>query len=303
MSLVDVFDGPGRFFRGNLHTHSTRSDGRHPPATVCSTYRDAGYDFIALTDHFLPVYDFPVTDTRPFRDETFTTLLGAEVHVRATGLGEAWHLLVVGLPPDFTPTLPDESAAALARRCAAAGAFVGIVHPAWYGLTAEDAAGIDSAHAVEIYNHTSAVKHDRGDGSSLLDQLLARGHRLHAFASDDAHFHIDDAFGGWTMVKAQRLTPEALLEALKAGRHYSSQGPHIHAIQYDEAEVVIECSPATSVMALGRGSRAADVHGDGLERAILPLGAFKGCGYFRLVVRDAAGRRAWSNPLWLADAA
>lgn len=299
MPLIDVFGGPGRFFRGNLHTHSTRSDGRHPPATVCAAYRDAGYDFIALTDHFLPVYDFPVTDTREYRNEDFTTLLGAEVHVPATRLGEAWHLLAVGLPPDFAPTRPGESAAALAARCAEAGAFVGIVHPAWYGLTADEAAEIESAHAVEVYNHTSAVKQDRGDGWSLLDQLLAHGRRLNAFATDDAHFHMNDAFGGWTMVKAEQLTPEALLAALKAGRHYSSQGPLIHAIRHDEHEVTVECSPASSVMALGRGSRAADVHGDDLECVALPIDAFKASGYFRIVVRDSAGRRAWSNPIWL----
>lgn len=299
MTVIDVFGGSGRFFRGNLHTHSNRSDGKLSPQEVCEAYRQQGYDFIALTDHFLPVYDYPVTDTRPLRDPTFTTLLGAEVHVPATAMGEAWHLLAVGLPADFEPTREGETAPEIARRCAAAGAYVGIVHPAWYGLTAQEADTIDAAHAVEVYNHTSAVKNDRGDGWALLDHLLAQGRRLGSFASDDAHFHFDDAFGAWVMVFAESLDPQALLEALKRGHHYASQGPEIHALQYDRRRLTVRCSSASAVMVLGRGSRAKVEFGHDLREVSLDLTPFAAHGYFRVVVRDASGKRAWSNPLWL----
>ena len=53
------FGKPGRFFRGNIHTHSTRSDGRLPPSQVVAAYRDHGYDFLAITDHFRERYGFP----------------------------------------------------------------------------------------------------------------------------------------------------------------------------------------------------------------------------------------------------
>jgi len=42
---------PGRFWRGNLHTHSTNSDGNLSPAETVAWYRDSGYDFVAMTDH------------------------------------------------------------------------------------------------------------------------------------------------------------------------------------------------------------------------------------------------------------
>ena len=35
------------------------------------------------------------------------------------------------------------------------------------------------------------------------------------------------AFGGWVMVKADSNDPDALVEALKSGAYYSSQGPQI----------------------------------------------------------------------------
>ena len=297
--MQEPLSGPGRFYKGNLHTHSTLSDGVCAPVDICTQYREAGYDFLALTDHFLPRYGFPVADTRAFRTNRFTTILGAEVHAPATELGEMWHILSVGLPLDFAPTPPEENGPALAARCVAAGAFVAIAHPAWNGLTVADAESIPAAHAVEVYNHNCHVEQDRGDGTVMLDTLLSRGHRLWACATDDAHCKLDDRFGGWVMVRAETLEPEALVAALKAGHYYSSQGPEIHAMQVSRDEVIVECSAAASVMAMGRGSAGAFVHGSDLRGARLKLDKFHSGGWLRVVVTDAAGRRAWSNPVWL----
>jgi predicted metal-dependent phosphoesterase TrpH len=78
------FSQPGRFWRGNLHGHSTLSDGGFSPEEVCRRYQEEGFDFISLTDHFLTQYKFPIADTRPFRNEAFTTIIGAELHAGQT---------------------------------------------------------------------------------------------------------------------------------------------------------------------------------------------------------------------------
>lgn len=39
------------WWKGNLHTHSLWSDGDHYPEMIISWYRDAGYHFLALSDH------------------------------------------------------------------------------------------------------------------------------------------------------------------------------------------------------------------------------------------------------------
>lgn len=292
-----AFAAPGRFWKGNIHTHSTLSDGLREPAAVCATYREAGYDFLALTDHFLPKYGFPLADTRPFRRPGFTTLLGAELHAPATALGEMWHILAVGLPPGFAPTAPEETGPSLAARALAAGAFVAIPHPGWYALTAEDANSIPGAHAVEVYNHTSQLRTQRGDGVYLADQLLAGGRRVTLLAVDDAHFACDDAFGGWIMARAEANEPDPLLAALKAGHFYATQGPLIEDIAWEAEHVTVRCSPAASVMALGRGSRAAQSVAPEQREARLPIAALRPGGFARIVVADSAGRRAWSNPV------
>jgi hypothetical protein len=298
--IVDpAFDAAGQFYKGNLHTHSNRSDGARSPAEVCSLYREAAYDFVALTDHFLEKYRFPIVDTREYRTNRFTTLLGAEVHAPETALGETWHILAVGLPLDFPATGPKEAAPALAARCLDVGAYVALAHPAWYALTVADAETIPGADAVEIYNHTSAVRTDRGDGWALADQLHARGRRIAICATDDAHLYCNDAFGGWFHVKAERNQPEPLLAALKAGQYYSSQGPQLHSVVYEEEAVSIECSPAAAVMVLGRGSRATQLLMPGQTRVRLPLERVRSGGFARVVVVNANGRRAWTNPVWL----
>ena len=101
---VTAFSAPGRFYRGNLHTHSNLSDGALDPSEVCRRYKAEGYDFISLTDHFVGLYDYPITDKKSFRDAEFTTIPGAELHSGAMENGEIWHILAVGLPEDFAPS-------------------------------------------------------------------------------------------------------------------------------------------------------------------------------------------------------
>lgn len=301
----DLFTAPGRFHRGNLHAHSTLSDGALSPQEVCRRYRAEGYDFIALTDHFIGRYGYPIADTAPFRAPGFTTLLGAEIHSGAMENGALWHILAVGLPADFAPShSPDfhpvegqETGPDLAARARAAGAFVAVAHPQWSALTLADARSIEAAHAIEVYNHGCHVGADRADGFHMLDLLLSEGRDLTAVATDDAHFTEPDHFGGWVMVKARDNAPEALLAALKAGAFYSSQGPELRGIRRVGDVLEVECSAAASVIVQGCGSAATAVHGASMTAAEVPLGRLANSPWLRVTVADRAGKRAWSNPM------
>lgn len=303
--MRDIFNLPGRFWRGNLHTHSTRSDGVLEPEEVCRRYRAEGYDFIALTDHFVGCFDYPIVDTTGYRTEDFTTLLGAELHSGAMENGELWHILAVGLPPDFTPgNAPgfhpvegQETGPELAARARDAGAFVAVPHPQWSGMTLADARSITAAHAVEIYNHGCATGAARADGAAIADLLLSEGRALSLCATDDAHFTEPDHFGGWVMVRAPKNSPEALLAALKAGDYYSTQGPELRGIALGSGMITIETSAVVSVIVQGEGCAAQAVHGHSMTRTRQNLERFKRSDWIRVTVTDAAGRMAWSNPV------
>ena len=292
------FDKAGQWWRGNLHTHSTVSDGKRPQEYVIAAYRDEGYDFISLTDHFLKQYDYPIVDTSALRDDKITTIFGAELHGPALSHGELWHIVAVGLPLDFPPKQEHETGPDMAARAAAAGAFVGIAHPSWYNLTLSDAMQVvPYADAVEVYNSTARFDNDGGDGWYLADQIsTTTGRPLLAYAADDAHFHIrPDRFGGWVWVKAEERTPEALLAALKAGSFYSSQGPTFSDIRREGDDLVITASPVDEIMLTGIGSKRRGVSEPGLTEARLPIAPFAG-EWARVTIIDANGKRAWTSP-------
>jgi predicted metal-dependent phosphoesterase TrpH len=305
MKSLPPFSEPGRFWRGNIHTHSNQSDGVLPTEAVVQAYKNAGYDFLQLSEHFIEHFNWPINDTRPYRSNNFTTLVGVELHAPETSAGELWHIVAAGLPLDFAPCGPNETGAQLAKRARDAGAFVGIAHPAWSQLTLEDGLTIDAAHAVEIYNHGCAIENDRGDGWYLHDQLMNEGKRLSAFATDDAHFKTPDHFGGWVNVKAQSLDPDELLSALKAGQYYSSQGPEFYDIKLSGKEIEISCSPVDTITVVCGVSRTCVKTGKAITSASFNLANLeqgwllkKPSPWFRVTVIDHAGKRAWSNPYW-----
>ena len=301
------FTAPGKFLRGNLHTHSTQSDGALEPEEVCRRYQAEGYDFIALTDHFVGQFNYPITDTTACRNEGFTTILGAELHTGAMMNGNLWHFVAVGLPRDFTPPqVPNlkpvegaESAADLAQRARDSGAFVTIVHPHWSGMTEADALSITAAHAVEIYTHGCVIDNDRGEGFVTLEHLLNQGRHLSLVAADDAHFNTPDHFGGWVMVKALENTPDALLAALKAGQFYASTGPDIHDIRITKRTVEVDCSSVATIIIQGQGSATATLHGEEMTTGSLSRHRLDGSPWLRISIIDHAGKRAWSNPFWV----
>lgn len=294
------FGQPGRFFRGNLHTHSTRSDGRRSPEEVCRFYREMGYHFLAITDHFMERFGYPLTDTSTFWGEDFITLAGAELHAGRTEIGELWHILAVGLPGDFAPNLPGETGPQIARRALDAGAFVAAAHPAWYNLGEADVLSLGAIHAIEIINGISADHNDRLESWYMVDRMAALGHRYSALATDDAHFHEHhaDLLRGWVWVKAEELTPAAILGALKAGHYYSTTGPQILDLQvFPSNRISLRCSPIDHVVVTGKGAEAVSLHGNGMISAELSIRRWNS-PYCRVTLRDRHGESAWSNVIW-----
>ena len=310
------FSMPGRFWRGNLHAHSNRSDGQLTPAETVAWYRDNGYDFVALTDHFIPRFGYPITDTTEMRTGGFTTLIGAELHAPRTQVGNLWHIVAAGLPLDFPRTAPGETGPELAARAAASGAFVIVAHPAYYGLTVEDVESMTAAHAMEIYNGASELAYEMGHSGHILDVLISRGRRIDACATDDAHFghpefpDYPDHGLGWVEVKAEENEPEALTSALRAGHFYATEGPKLLDVAIDGTEVVVRSSPVMKVIMSSGGERYECRYGMSLTETRLPLDTFFRNGahevdpalgtYFRITVVDAQGKRGWTNPIWLS---
>lgn len=68
-------------FRGDLHMHTHRSDGRESPAVVCANYRKKGYDFIVVTDHHRYYPSLEAQKAFSCIESALNILPGEEVHL------------------------------------------------------------------------------------------------------------------------------------------------------------------------------------------------------------------------------
>ena len=301
MIVQPAFEAPGQWYRGNVHTHTTRSDAKLTPAEVVEFYRTNGYDFVALTDHL--VYTNPA-DWENSGD--FLVIPGIENHGVDPESG-VYHLVGLGgrMEPG-TRGQPLDSLKAEVDRLLEWGMLVHFAHPYWSGQQAHHLAAIDGPVAVEVYNTSTDVGTNKGYSSESWDQLLACGRRLWGLAVDDSHwltYRPPDAGYGWVMVKAQELSVDAILNALRLGRFYATQGPTIHQVRVEGSDVFVECSEAARISTIGDRwySRTAYNTGApaGLTGARLKL--WEGQTYVRAVVTDRIGRHAWSNPIFLNE--
>jgi len=292
MSWISPFSLPGRWFKGNLHTHTTQSDGDRTPERATAWYREQGYDFLAITDHWV------LTQGR--QEDGFITITGAELH------GEGYHLLTLGLsalPDPARADSPQETIDAVL----AAGGLAYFAHPYWTGQLTADIVPIQGIHGIEVFNSVCEKMIGRGYSLVHWDELLTCGRRLQGLAVDDVHWRHGAQGGGWVMVRAPRLAEEDILNALRQGSFYATTGPSIldlRIVQGQDGVAALEvaCSPCSRITfhAMGPYGRRYDApDGGALERASFALRQEQ--RYLRVECRDAHGGAAWSNPVFVDD--
>ena len=292
-------------YRGNLHGHSTHSDGLLSPEAVVEKYADLGYDFTCLSDHLWIDDRFAATsvfDGHALDRKGFITLHSAELHCFGKTYDQdgLWHIVANGLPLDFACPDAQETAPQLIARAQAAGAYVSLAHPEWYTMTMDEAMAVAAADAVEIYNHSCVLSAARGSGIAIADYLLNEGKKISFTATDDSHFELPDFGGGWVMVAAQELSQDALITALKAGHHYASTGADFTDLQIDDGVLTVTSSPVDAVVISGAGHKALAEAGKDMTVTQFDLTHFRS-DWFRITLQDSAGKMAWSNPYYKRD--
>lgn len=295
MHFVNPFARPGHWFKGNLHMHTTVSDGELTPEEVIDWHRARGYHFLAITDHGT------VAEAQVVADD-FITLSGIEVDGMDPESG-LYHLVGLGLagPPRVgrRETMPLQEAVSKLRDAAA---LVHLAHPYWSGQMSKDLLPVEGCFALEAYNGACEIDAAKGYSTVHWDDLLAAGRQLWGVAVDDAHWRDGDhdAGLGWVWVKAAELTEVAILDALEEGYFYASSGPEIHSLEMEGDLLHVRCSPAVNVDFVGNAyhtQRFTAPPGETLTEASHRLP--KGQRYVRVACRDDLDSWAWSNPIFL----
>ena len=280
----------GVWLRGNLHMHTTRSDGRVSVEEAIARYERAGYDFIAVTDHWV-------------RSEKGTTaggmllLSGCEYNIGDTVQQGVYHIVGVGMETAPALERTEKSPQRIIDEINAAGGVAILAHPAWSLNSAEDVARLTGLCGTEIYNTTSAVPPNVRPYSGLfVDQLASLGVLLPCMGADDAHRYVNDATVCSIMVHAREKSHEAVMEAIRAGDFYATMGPSV-SLTVEGGEAVVACSPAAQVEfysdAVWNDSRV--TQGEGITTARCRLLPFE--TFVRAEVVDSEGRRAFSSPV------
>jgi len=289
---VNPFTLDGQWYKAALHTHTTCSDGRLSPAELVAWYQERNYHVLAITDHGL------VTDVRGFSANNFLTLPGVEWHGGCVEDGTHYHILLLDVQEsrEMPREVSMESAVQAAQ---ATGALVFAAHPYWSGQTSAQLAAVNGIVGLEVYNDVTQVRYGLGISAVHWDEVLARGRLLYGLAVDDLHDPSIEGNGGWTWVKAPALTQPAIRRALEQGAFYASTGPVIYDIQLQDETVRVRCSPVTSIGFMATafyGTLVQAPPGETLQEARYTLHGKE--RYLRIECTDAAGGRAWSNPVF-----
>ncbi|MBX3156576.1 MAG: CehA/McbA family metallohydrolase [Deltaproteobacteria bacterium] len=315
---------PEVWLRGSTHVHAKPSgDSSTPISDVIAWYRTHGYDFFVLTDHnqVSEVEDGNDTRGKPaVLDEGFIVLAGIEltsntrdciprghrnrcrIHVNMIGATARPGSRLEWAERRSQARVDRYNAALVAGR--ALGGVAQMNHPNW-------AWGTDAAllvelarrgmHLVEIANAQvptwNAGNATHPSMEALWDTALARGAVLWGVASDDAHDYgargRAKAGGGWVAVRARR-EPQAIVDALAAGRFYASSGVVLEHAEVAGGELVVAVAAGETgtytIEFVENGKIVQTVRGAGARRAV------PATGYVRAVVTRQDGKKAWVQP-------
>lgn len=299
-ATADPFSSPGQWYKGNLHAHTTNSDGSFTPEDALGFYRDAGYDFLAITDHE------QVTWMGPSRDEGFLLMPGIELNGGLSEIGERIHVLGFGLETIGRPEAERTTQQAIEWINDHGGAAV-LAHPYWSGHTAADLVPWRGHIGIEAFNTTCQVGIGKGISTPHWDDLLNRRLCLWGLAVDDCH-SADSAGQAAIHVKSAELTQESIMSAVRGGRFYASTGPRITSLDVradtnDGAFTLhVRTSPVKEIKFVSQSWRGEHVvAGPG---QLLTEASFTATGeewYVRVECGDAENGWAWTNPILLAE--
>ncbi|HKO51653.1 MAG TPA: CehA/McbA family metallohydrolase [Polyangiaceae bacterium] len=298
------------FQKGNVHTHTTLSDGGSSPEHTIAWYRSHGYQFLALTDHNLL--------SRPARYASlqhpgFVLISGEEITM--TGKGRQVHVNGLCIKSRIPGGSFGSAAAALSNGIGAVrhqGGVALVNHPNFdWGLTAADVTDARDASLLEIASGHPYVRTagdaDHPSHEALWDIALEAGADFMGVGVDDEH-HIDISSDppatpgrAWISTFGDVTDSAAICSAMAQGQLYASTGVELRRIAVREREYEVDPVDAgASVVFIGTGGVEIARHSS-LTRgpAVYVLRGDE--GYVRARIELPDGKRAWTPAVRLVN--
>lgn len=297
----------GNFYKGNLHTHSTVSDGEQTPEELKALYKENGYSFLAITDHNrYGIYP-------ELCDEDFLVIPGTEIDCWFGPDQPVDHVVGIGHPEKNTFLrgekiigLKQTSAQTLIDHLRAHGNEAIYAHPFWSYTPPELLFSLKGLLGMEIINYSCEQEWKSGISEAYYEHAWNRGHNLWCFGSDDAHGHVPDYCGGYITVKCASLSYDDLFDALHRGSftasyaRYGEEAPKLLDFVVEDGVAKVWCSECDKVCIIADRSHYRPTHAKNEEKVtyaeyVLPEGAVS----VKAICVDERRNMTWSQPILL----
>ncbi len=274
----------GTWYKGQLHSHSTKSDGDLSPAEAAARYAGLGFAFVALSDHHY------VTKLKG----SGILVLGQEYSKGSTESGLEYNPHMNGINISYGPSESLSQQQRIDNIVSQRGIVV-LNHPTtmFFSYDLGDLTALRNYTAMEIYNgYSDGVL--AGNPVALWDDILSTGRIVWGTAGDDAHA-ADDYGQGWIVVKVTgKLTTASVISAIKRGSFYASQGPTVEDIRFNGSTFSVSSPGADSISFYGRDGRHLKTEAGGHSNYTIDGSE----GYVRAEINDD-GLKAWSQPVFV----
>ena len=315
-------------YKANLHSHSTFSDGKLSPEDMKKAYKENGYQILSITDHEYP-QDFTRLSepdflmltgyeayVRPNPDFIYDKYQ-PEIHMNLFAK-DPHNTTLICYTPWSTKYLKDAALEAVLkagsqrrreytveyinefiRTARENGYLVGYNHPVWSMEPHEWILQYEGLFSMEMVNYSSYLLNGLEHNGDLFDKLILNGKKIFVHGADDNHnkepfgHPMCDSFGGATMILADELRYDKVIEAMETGEMYSTMGPVIREVSFDGETVHVESSEVTAVYCyVGSKGPARIITAPDAPITSADLKIDPKCKYLRVSVADVYGRFA-----------
>lgn len=299
--------------KGNLHTHTTRSDGYYDLEDVVGIYKKENYDFLAVSDHDL----YYTGDIDEKVGKNLVLLHGIEATCTYRGndpaMGDYAHFTCMERKLKNDAEYKEgfyEDGQGVQNYIDALNKKYRLIqfnHPLFSKLLDSEFIQLKGYHLFEVYNHKDFQKETGLESAEWLARVLLN-HGVHFWVTAGDDFHgpyrntkFDECFGGWVMVQAEKNV-NSIVDALYQGQFYASTGPQILYYAKEGQRIKIKTSDAQRIIFYSNLRRCKNVfHNDGstLNEAEYELSGKE--KYIWTKVVDSRGKTAWTQPFFLAE--
>ena len=306
------------WFKGNLHTHTNKSDGDSSPETVVDWYSNNKYDFLVLSDHnHLTILDSNQTKLLLIPGEEITLNLPYTIHINAIGIKKV-----------IEPTLRSTKVKTLQANIdniLNSGGLAEINHPNFrWALNEKDLVQVRGAHFIEVFNGNYNTHNYGGGGKKsveeMWDEMLSKKIKIWGVAVDDSH-HFKEEFAphrhnpgrGWVEVFAKNLSEKNILDSMRNGNFYFSNGVKFKKININKEKIellisgdyfnkglsnsLVTDSKYTTQLISNEGEIVEEINGKSVKFNL--VNENNKYTYFRTKTISSTGSIGWTQPIFI----